>query len=83
MTRHYYTTTHALVGSGKLQHLSNRAEVAALVVSQTLDDANVNYVKRIRSDNGRVDVTVIDKVTHNLHTHRHIDTDRLKCSDGR
>jgi len=45
-------TTHALVGRSKLEYLSNGAEVASLVVSQTLDNADINYVKGIRSNDG-------------------------------
>ena len=63
------SNTHALVGSSKLKYLSDGAEVASLVVSQTLDDTHVNYVKRIRSNNGWVDVAVIDQVTYYLHAH--------------
>ena len=58
--------THALVGSSKLKYLSDRSEVASLVVRQTLDHADVNYVKRVWSNDCRVDVTVVDDVTNDL-----------------
>ena len=60
--------THALVRSSKLENLSDRAKVATLVISQTLDNADVNYVKCIRRNNSRVDVTVVDQVTYDLYT---------------
>ena len=39
-----------------------------MVVSQTFDDADVNNVECIRSNNSRVDVSIIDQVTNDLHT---------------
>ena len=62
------TTTHALVGSSKLEYLGDRAKVASLVVSQALGDSDINYIKRIRSNYGRVDVAVIDQITNDLQT---------------
>jgi len=71
------TTTHALVGGSKLKYLSNGAEIASLVVSQTFDDSDVNYVECIRSHNSRVDVTIVDQIADDLHK----DTETDKQTD--
>jgi len=52
--------THALVGGSKLQYLSNGAKITSLVVSQALDNSDINYIKCVRSHNSRVDVTIVD-----------------------
>ena len=71
-------TTHPLIGSRKLQHLGDRAEIPSLVVSQTFGRLYVNYIECIRSDNRGVDVAIVDQITDYLHTHAHIHTN---CRD--
>jgi len=69
--------THALVGSSKLQYLGDRAEITSLIISQTFDDAHVDYVKRVGSNNCRVDVSVVDEVTNDLNTRTDTDIDTV------
>ena len=59
-------TTKTLVRGSELQDLSDRAQVAPLIVRQRLAGAHVDDVKGVRRDDCRVDVAVVDQVADDL-----------------
>jgi len=58
--------TYPFLGSCKLQNLCNASQIASLVIRQCPIRWQCYNIKSIRSHNSRVDVIVINQITHNL-----------------
>lgn len=57
-----------LIGSCMLEHLCNGAQISALVCGELASCRQVNDVKGIRSNDGRIHVSIVKQITNNLGT---------------